>query len=200
MSQLIETLKKIEAILRLKNFPILNKLNEGKSIEKLSSHIETLIVPAELLPVYAWHDGTNITGDNYLGELYFFSELILLSLTDGLAVMAAHMADNSINWTACQFPLFMDGAGDVFYLDKQPDSENFNKIVRNSPSFADYNQNLSYYDSLELAFTTILKCYEQNLITFSDKNIIESDFKRIREISQELNPNSKYWQVYELLL
>ena len=172
-------------------------------------------VPADLLALYTWHNGTAQYSPAefaaYLATLEPANQQTLwpdqtqapvnypYRGTDFFPEIGAFMplqdsADSYQQalqyefWPANFWPIFHD---DSLLINLNPASTTYGQIHLYSPSLLILEPE-PYYDSLELMFSTFLKALKTELVPFGDE--LEPNFSLYNTLAGQMNPLSDYWR------
>ncbi|NIF05574.1 SMI1/KNR4 family protein [Chryseobacterium sp. Tr-659] len=89
------------------------------------------------------------------------------------------------------FPFLEDGAGNCFWVDLNPNTNNENKIFWTNT----FGKDPDYlYDSLKNLFHTIAESYEKNLFFIDKDGFLGLDYSKFDKISADNNNFLDYWK------
>jgi hypothetical protein len=154
-------------------------LTEQEVREYLQS--EALPEKEELVQFYMWHNGVDLMQPEL--DITKFGSFI--GMEDALRVYRYFIEEEANPWAKQMFPLSWDDSL-LFGL-------NDGVIYLYAPSLLVIEPE-SVYDSMETLLITQITLLEQGVIRYSKKGEDKVDFKKMSEISKQINPNSIYWK------
>jgi len=177
----------------------IDKLKAEPDLQKRIAVCENLlkqnkITSKELCTLYKWMNGI---GDDFMNEnievIELFPEGIMYSLREGLDRYKLYTQSDKI-WEDQLFPIFTSGGGDYLLLDISQNKLSSGMVFLYAPSLLLSEYPESIYDSLESLFETIIACIDRGAYDYREDGTIDVDFDMKFELSEKLNPKSKYWQ------
>lgn len=127
--------------LQIKNAPILQRLNPGKSRNELANNFNSINVPENLLQLYEWKDGTNI--DNaVIGECWIFKMGSFISSQRATQCYQKNVGRDEF-WNDSKFPIFESLGGDFYLIDINNKSSTYGLIFFHSVGAVDFNTMIS---------------------------------------------------------
>jgi len=143
----------------------------------------------QITSIYTKVNGTNIANER-LDQYYFFPRYVLPSLEMSIKLYKEECLGDSL-WNVGLFPLFWNGNRDYLLVD----STNGEKgVFYYSPNDVRFENVVKKYDSLDILFQTVLRCYKEGGYNLeSETNNLQYDGTKVMEISKEMNPTSEYW-------
>jgi len=180
-------LSEFEENLKLKKSPVLEKLNPGLLEKEIKDQLKAIKIENELLvELYSWKNG--VGSDNLaVGEFEFFSFGTMFSLKDAITHYESAIAEDI--WNKSLFPIFLGTDYILFDVSK---GEN-GKLWLYAPSLLLSDKPVTIYDSVVRMLGTIIECYRFNAYNFTETGELEIDYDLEDQISEQLNPNSRYW-------
>ncbi|MEM9480559.1 MAG: SMI1/KNR4 family protein [Verrucomicrobiota bacterium] len=120
--------------------PVVQHLRPGIDMSEITRFetVTSLKLPDEIAKLFALHNGTDFSGDIFLGQAQFVDGFHLMSLSE--AIEAKEIVDEAIEDSPfvadephafdrrCALPFLDDGAGDYMVVDVQPSSKRFGWI------------------------------------------------------------------------
>ena len=180
-------LAELEERLQLKKAPVLNNFNPGLPEKEIRDQLKAIRIENELLvELFSWKNGVG-SDDLAVGEYEMFSFGTMISLKAAIDHYEAAMADNI--WDKSLFPIFI---GTDYILFDTSKGEN-GKIWYYAPSLLLSGKPVTIYDSLVRMLGTIIECYRFNAFNFTETGELEIDYDLEEQISEQLNPKSRYW-------
>ena len=179
--------------LESKNAKILSLLLEGKEkreIEKIFYEKDINILTG-VVHLYNWKNGISNNDKIPIKELELFPEAIMLSIEDAVEIYDIYALNKKV-WEPKFFPLFTNGGGDFILIDTDKSSKNMLYLF--APSLLLSSIPLEIYDSLENLFCTLIICFERGAYYVTTDKLFEVDYDLNYEISEKLNPHSKFWK------
>lgn len=144
----------------------------------------------QITSIYSRVNGTDISKGR-LEQYYFFPRYILPTLELAVKLYKEECLGDHL-WRVGLFPLFWNGNRDYLLVDCMNVEMG---VFFYSPNDIRFEEAVKKYDSLDMLFQTLLRCYKEGGFGLE---IEASDFyfngTRVIEISKEMNPNSEYWQ------
>lgn len=178
-----------EKLLSDKKANVLKSLQKGLKEKEILFAIKSTSIPNNVKSMYESRNGIPDSSDLPIEELEYFPDGIMLSLDS--AIENFNITRNGVKKSL--FPLFTDGGGSLFLIETDSKDENYLMILYYSPSLLLSENPVTIYDSLEKLFETIVKCLVSGAYFINENGTFEVDYDLKYEISEEMNPNSKYW-------
>lgn len=88
------------------------------------------------------------------------------------------------------FPLLEDGAGNCYWIDLNPDTENYGKVYWTNT----FGESPDYtFESLSNFFQVISESYEKGIMFLDDEGYLDCDYEAFDDLSAQYNSELEYW-------
>jgi hypothetical protein len=125
-----------------------------------------------------------------MNDLWFIPGFYFLSAQESDSenrYCVTHLSD----WLPSWFVLLSNGSADRYFYDVKKLSMGKLPIFYYEPEESPLTGQI--YDSIEVMFATVLKCYEESAYFVNEDGRLDADWPRKVEIARKLNPASDYW-------
>jgi hypothetical protein len=196
-----ELLYKIVSELQKIKSPVLAYLQPGVSKLTYEKKLNSFhLTPSdEFISLYQWHNGTaEMKTEN--SNLWLFPGGIFLPIDKALEIYQYHTISNN-TWDKTLFPIFADGGGDFYLINMSSQSPNHGRIYYFSFNAFDFDQIISYFDSVQSTIETIIEWYQQKafILNYFGDPVVTFDSEKQLHIALKNNPNSDYWKMRRYL-
>lgn len=188
-SDLSATLANIETSLKhLGRQTLLRFLQEGVSAETVQNSLEAVGLGAtpELESLYAWRNGTAISGGVMLDDIHLFPGFYMLSIEDATANYGAFVTDP--RWEQGWLPILANGGGDFYVLDLGSRSAQPVRHFRIEEATHPIE-----FASLEKMLVTLSSAFDRNIFYVDHNGYLEMDDLAFGALAAELNPEVEWW-------
>ncbi|SFF62686.1 SMI1/KNR4 family protein [Thermoflexibacter ruber] len=170
-------------------------LQEGKSKREINERIANLPIklPAELLSLYTWKNGTvNRESALSLRHLCFFPTMYFLTLEEAIDIYKriTYLIPNK-DFSFDFFPIFYDSGGNYLVIECNKKSDSIEGRIFEL-DFESEDIFGMYFDSLTIMFKTIWECFKNRVYIIKD-GYLRYDSTKESEIMKELNPKTSEW-------
>lgn len=195
MSDLKNLLFEFEQTLKENNTELLKMLQIGLTNDEISQLLFKIegLSDEKLHVLYNWRNGIKYDSEWTVGEFYFFSLGVMLSLED--VIQHINYLQESIN-TGSKFllPLFASGNGDYVLYQADIKSKDFGCLFLHAPMLTLSEKPVSIYDSLETLLKTVIECYKQGAYRIGDDGTLNVDYNIEQQVSRSINKNAEFWK------
>jgi hypothetical protein len=158
---------------------VVDLLLPGLAAQMITARTAPLVLRADVVHLYMWRNGTRVSQEYLLNDLYFTPGYYLLSLD--AAVDAYHSRIANTNWQKRWFPILASGGGDYYGVDQGQQGHVIHYM-------RDYPDHPVQYLSLTTMMLTVAECYESGAYSLDDRGFLEVDAEAERMIASRLNP------------
>jgi cell wall assembly regulator SMI1 len=160
---------------------VVDLLQPGRSATALKA---PLLLHADVVHLYKWHNGTRVSQEYVLNDLYFTPGYYLLSFDHALDAYD-RLVSNAC-WQESWFPVMTSGGGDYYGVDQS--AGDVIDYIR------DYPDRPVQYSSLTTMMQSAAECYESDAYFLDDHGLVQVNTAAERIIARRLNPQVDYWQ------
>jgi len=149
--------------------PTLERLRAGVSRDSARRALESvgLRPPADLLDLYAWHNGTDTTGA-ILDDLHLWPGFYFLSIEDAVANHKAFVRDK--RWDKTWFPVFANGGGDFYAVVSGQGHTAWGEIIHFR--IDEVEQPIEFH-SVQALLATLAAAYQEGIFFVEDRGYLE---------------------------
>ena len=140
--------------------------------------------PPGLVELFTWHDGTDLSRDASLGQLWLWPGFYMPSLAQDVGNYEAFRTDE--RWRPEWFPLFADGGGDFYVSDTAHDG-----AIRRFR--LEYSEHPIEFISLSSMVETIAIAYQSQVITVDTDGWLDQDDDAFAAVAARVNPDVAWW-------
>lgn len=176
------------ALQRLGRQVLLRSLQAGLPAEVVRSSLSAvgLTSSPELELLYGWRNGTSTTGVT-LDDIHFFPGFYFLSIEDAITNYRAFVTD--ARWTPGWIPLFANGGGDFYVLDRNSSAGSPVRHFR-----IDESEHPIEFGSLQSLLTTLAEAFERGVFFVDSSGYLQMDDLVFGGPAAELNPGVAWWR------
>ena len=170
--------------------PVCQLLNEGltkSEIEKSFQQTELKLI-AELIDLYIWRNGTDISEGTLLDDIQLIPGFHFLSLQHAIKNYLVFKEDE--RWNRSWFPVFANGGGDFYAVDLSHANNNSAPIIG---FIIGELEQVVEYESLSTMLMTFSECFRSNVIFKTPEGFLEMDDSKLAKIARQFNPNIDFW-------
>jgi cell wall assembly regulator SMI1 len=189
---MLDSLKQIEDILKIKNAPLIKYLQPAISKEEASSllHDISISLPEDIYTLYSWHNGTAQVEERPANELLFISLGVFFSLERNLDTYKRSMQIEL--WESNFFPLFDSGGGDIYLINTDEMSSTYGYIFFYSPALMIVEPEIRY-SSLSKLIEVTHKLYSSGGYEIDSDNGLIVDFDKEFEMASVIDIAGEHW-------
>ncbi|MBL7783645.1 MAG: hypothetical protein JNM22_20590 [Saprospiraceae bacterium] len=197
------TLLDLESKMRLAKSPLIEIANKGQRPDAIKASFDSIgLIPTnELIDLYEWHDGVDISRNYYVN--FFGKNGNWLPLKEAIKYYKGFYAESTeeewfmIENEAVGKYLFPISHDDDFLVFLKPDSKYYGAVFTVSPGLLIIQPRM-IFDSLEKMCVSIAACYRlghystiQKPDGYYDEHL---DFHASFDVFKKYNPISEYWK------
>lgn len=164
---------------------VVDLLQPGLTAQMITVRKVPIVLRADVVQLYMWHNGTRVSQEYVLNEHYFTPGYYLLSLDDALD--AYHSCIANTDWQKCWFPILTSGGGDFYGVDHAQQG----RVIH---YFRDYPNHPVHYLNITTLMQTVAECYESGAYSLDDRGFFLVNTDAERKIASQFNPGLCYWQ------
>lgn len=184
----IMLIKKFEKTILERNPGIFEYYNAGLEETNVINTLERVKLNPihEMVALYSWHNGLKASElPTTLTSIFPYGVFVPVefAIKGYLELTKLKLIPLGL------FPLLLDDDILINLDNKSPD---FGYLFIRSPSLTIIKPE-KIFISLEIFIKTVTECYQKEVIKFNAQKMRQIDFKRMAEISKELNPGCSYW-------
>ena len=180
MEKLKLSLERIVAWHKRRGRKVVDLLQPGLSATALKA---PLVLHADVVHLYKWGNGTRVSQDYVLNDLYFTPGYYLLSFDHALD--AYNRLVSSTSWHESWFPVMTSGGGDYYGVDHA-----LGDVIH---YIRDYSDCPVQYLSLTAMMQSAAECYESDSYFLDDRGLVQVNTDAECIIARRLNPQVDYW-------
>lgn len=196
-----EKLNTIVEYLTKLNCPIVNLLQsplENEEIDKLMVDIP-ISLPNDVISLFKWRNGVDANKDNYIGATKLFPRAAFYEFSHCIN-RYKEGAGREQYWDSSKFMIFESGAGEMYLIECNPDSQNFGTIYLYDLCAIEFDTLIPIYASVASLLDTVLECYSNGIYTCDPLTGVTTEnyemYLREFEILKKHNPRSSYWSLF----
>lgn len=186
--------KQLEQVIQLKKANIFDYYNSGIEKVRIENNVQRLgLTPTEsLASLYQWHDGLkDWTVPTVSSSIFPFGIFVSLDT----AIKAYKEIIEELELVGPEyFPILVE---DYIIINLNKKMEDYGSLYILSPGMA-IMEPIKIYSSLYSFIKTQIACYENGIISFNPEGKRVIDFNKMRQVSRQLNPDCRYWQIESL--
>ncbi|MFB9730910.1 SMI1/KNR4 family protein [Ornithinimicrobium kibberense] len=183
-----QALGRIEAAhARLGRDTLLRALRPGLGAPDLDRSLTDAGLPddAFVRSLFRWHDGVDTDGA-VLGDLWLFPGFYPLSLED--ALLHAEAFRSHPRWGAGWLPVFADGGGDFYVVDRGDGREGAVRRFR----MDEWDQPVEFANLADMV-RTVATAFDDGIYHVDDEGWLEVDDAAFAGLARRLNPGVRHW-------
>jgi len=167
-------------------------LSPGLSVDEIRKKIAVLPfkMSDEFVELYAWRDGTPVHDPNWVSFIEYHR---FLPSDEALNIFQVTYAVTKQFYEITDWVLtFEDGSGDGYGISAIKGSSSVAPVVF---LFEGEGVNI-VFESLTQMMRTMAASFESDVFTLGEDGDLKTDFIRLGEVAQKMNPNIHYWTQY----
>jgi hypothetical protein len=189
-SALNESLGLLEACWRrAQRTKLLDHLSPGQPAERTRAELAKIGLPSNvaLETLYSWHDGCRWEPEVTLGDMYMFPLCAFPPLRKMIGTYQE--LKSSEFWEPRAFPIFEDGGGDYYTIDRLGEKVGRIRHVNN----ADPGPTRTEFRSLLDMVNTVIAAYDRGVFYLGTDGYLGEDFDGFLNLAAEMNPRVRWW-------
>jgi hypothetical protein len=189
-NKIAEKLDKVLTFLLKWKFSVIGFLQHGLDKSLILQYFSKInLNPTnEMVQLYSWRNGTNISKGTNLDDIQFIPGFHILSLEDAL-VQYKSIKDDP-RWNRLWFPIMANGGGDFYAVDLSLSNGNCAPVIG---FVLGENEQYVEYQSIDAMLNTFLECCVKGVVYRSNEGYLEMDDNKHALIARVNNPEVGFW-------
>lgn len=142
----------------------------------------------DLVQLYSWHDGTDVSTGAVLGDLWLVPGFYLSTLDEALRNHAAFTS--SSGWPASWLPILANGGGDFLVVDASPASQTGGSVRHFRIEEAEHPVE---YPGIADMVVTFEAAFRQGAFFVDSAGDLEMNDEAYASLAASLNPSVRWW-------